>query len=195
MVSVTVLLPCPRADQIPVLELYTATLGHFKEVQSILKVQHKLGTTVDEQQNVVDAAYPTTAPDTMFIQGVLENGAVASLALRTARPGAVADGKGFRWVISGTKGEIEVVTGPGIIQFLPPSSTEIRLLKQGGEVQVVSWESEVDHIASLSSAGPSVARLWEAFAMGDKEGYPTLEDSFKVHELLEKINGEGIWAP
>lgn len=176
---------------LPVLDVYTSVLGHFKDVQSILKVEHKAAKTVDDHNEIVDPAYPTTAPDTMFVQGLLENGGVASLALRSAR--AVVDGKGFRWVISGTKGEIELVTEPGVIQFLPPG-TQVRLMKPGSDAQLVSFEAEAEHISGLSSAGPSVARLWEAFA-NDEAVYPTIEESVKVHELLEKINGRGIWAP
>lgn len=93
--------------------MYTRVLGNFKTVQSVLKVQDKSAKTLDDKYSVVDPTYPVTAPDTIFIQGVLENGGVASLTNRSVR--AAVDDSGFRWIISGTKGEIELTTKPGVI--------------------------------------------------------------------------------
>lgn len=155
-------------------------------------MQHKTAVLVDSDANVVDPCYPTTAPDTMFIQGVLENGAAAFLSLRSVRK-TVAD-VGFRWLISGTDGEIEYTSGPGVVQWLP--NPEIRVRKWGGATETISVDStEQEHVASLGPPSNNIARVWEAFAVGDSEPVATLEQSLVVHQVLEKIIREAIYAP
>ena len=169
-------------------------LGNFEVVQSILKVQDKTALTLDDMHNVVDPAYPVTAPDTMFIQGVLENGGVASIALRSVRTSV--DNCGFRWIITGTKGEIKVTTAPGVLAFLPPGGSHMRLRKWGSEAEVVDYGTdEGDHIRKIPPPGINVARMWEAFAKGEEDGYAAIEESLKTHELLEEIHRDAIWAP
>jgi predicted dehydrogenase len=169
-------------------------LGNFKAVQSVFKVQDKTAKMVDDSYNVVDPAYPVTAPDTVFIQGVLENGGVASLALRSVR--TAVDDSGFRWIISGTKGEIDLTTKPGMIAGLPSGGSQIRVRKWGSEAKVVEFEAdEGEHINKISAQGRNVARVWDAFAKGDRDGYALIEDSLKTHELLEIIHRDAIWAP
>jgi predicted dehydrogenase len=174
--------------------VYTCVLGNFKSVQSVFKVQDKTAKTLDDKYSLVDPAYPVSAPDTMFIQGVLENGGVASLSLRSVR--AAVDDTGFRWIISGTKGEIELTTKPGLIGFLPPGGSQIRVRKWGSAPNVVDFETdESDHIRKISPPGPNVARVWEVFAKGEKDGYASIEESLKTQELLELIHRDAIWAP
>lgn len=169
-------------------------LGNFTAVQSVLKVQDKTAKTLDDKYSVVDPAYLVTAPDTIFIQGLLENGGVASLALRSVR--TAVDDTGFRWIISGNKGEIELTTKPGVIAFLPPGGSQIRVRKWGSEADVVDFETgEGEHVRKISPPGPNVARVWEAFAKGEEDGYASIEESLKTHELLEKIHKDAIWAP
>lgn len=169
-------------------------VGNFEIIQSVLKVQDKLALTVDDKNSVVDPAYPVTAPDTIFIQGVLEKGALASLVLRSVR--TAVDDCGFRWIITGTKGEIELTTKPGVMAFLPPGTSQIRVRKWGSEAYVVDYDTdEGEHISKIPPPGINVARVWEAFAKGDEDGYASIEESLKIHELLEKIHQDAIWAP
>jgi predicted dehydrogenase len=169
-------------------------LGNFKVVQSVLKVQDKTARTVDGNYNVVDPEYPVTAPDTIFIQGILEKGGLASLTLRSIR--TAVDDCGFRWIISGTKGEIELTTKPGVLAFLPPGESQIRVRKWKSDAYVVPYDTdEGEHIRNIPPPGINVARVWEAVAKGDKDGYASIDDSLKTHELLEKIHRDAIWAP
>ena len=50
--------------------------------------------------------HPKTAPDHILVQGELANGALASISFRKARK--PVDALGLRWLITGTKGELEV---------------------------------------------------------------------------------------
>lgn len=167
-------------------------MGDFQHVQSALKVQDKFAKTLDAQNNVVDPAYPTTSPDTMFVQGVLTNGALASVCIRSLRP--AADDTGFRWVISGTKGEIELTSPPGIMTGLP--GVKIRMRNWGTDAEDVSVSQEdPSHIKSVTEPGTNVARTWEAFNEGAEDRFSSISDSVKVHELLEKIIDGAIYAP
>ena len=166
-------------------------LGNFKVVQSALKVQDKTAKTLDDKNGVVDVAYPVTAPDTMFIQGILENGALASLTLRSVR--TTVDDSGFRWIISGTKGEIELTTEPGVIGFLPPGGSQIHVRKWGSEAEVVKFKlDEGEHIRLVPPPGQNVARVWEALAKGEEDGFASIEESVKTQELLELIHQNAI---
>lgn len=168
-------------------------VGNFKTVQSVLKVQDKTAKTLGPDHAVVDPAYPVTSPDTVVLQGVLDNGAVASLSLRSSR--SAVDDTGFRWLISGTKGEIELTTKPGVIQFLPPG-TQIRLRTWGADSRVVDFDvDEEEYIRNVPAPGINVARVWEAFAKGEEDGYTSIEESLPTHELLETIIQKAVWAP
>ncbi len=60
---------------------------------------------VNSKGETVGPAFRKTSPDRILVQGVLESGATASLVFR--KPTASVDEVGFRWVITGTHGEIE----------------------------------------------------------------------------------------
>src|SRR5688572_18588975 len=129
-----------------------------------MKVQDKFSRTLDENNNVVDPAYPTTAPDTMFVQGILGNGALAALTLRSVR--TAVDDTGFRWIVSGTKGEIELTSSPGIMAGLPEARLRIR--KWGSEAEEVGvGDEDPDHVKVVTAPGGNVARVWEAFHKSD----------------------------
>lgn len=160
-----------------------------------MKTQYKTAKILDDTFTVVDAAHPTTVPDTFLVQGTLASGAVASYTLRTAR--ATADGVGYRWLISGTEGELEFTVKEGVLYQGELSSGQFRLRKWGQEkpeeISVVVDDSE--HVASVPETAKNVARLYEAFAKGDEGRYLSVDDSVKLHKLLERVAGEAEWAP
>lgn len=134
---------------------------------------------------IVDPAYHKTAPDHMFVQGVLESGAIASVNYH--RPGQLI-GKNLRWLISGTEGEIEF-TVDGQLQ-MGSSQREIRIKTaqdQEGS-RVVEWEAATPaHVESVQSPGQNTAYLFEAFARGNKD-VPNFEDAVRLHKLLDRIS-------
>lgn len=144
--------------------------------------------------NVVDPAYPTTIPDTMLIQGVLESGALASFSLRSTR--STADAVGYRWLISGTDGELEFTVKEGTLYQSDLSSGTFRLRKWGQEKpEVIPVEvNDSEHIAAVPEEAKNVGRLYEAFARGDTQ-YLSLDASVKVHKLIERVTNDSEWAP
>jgi predicted dehydrogenase len=150
----------------------------------------EFGTTVRltnlEGDKTIDPAYRKTTPDYTFIQGVLNSGAVASVTFRRAKK--TVDNVGLRWLITGTKGEIEVVSPEGF----PPIASEGQTIHvrsyDGAEAELVEFRdgSEPEHV-KVPSPGTNTSRLYEAFAAGNKEDYSSFEDVLETQKLLDKI--------
>ncbi|KKP05588.1 oxidoreductase [Trichoderma harzianum] len=174
------------------LDSFTHILGDLSHVQSILKSQFKTVRVVGTQNETIDLEYEKTAPDHIFVQGLLDNGAVASLSFR--KPGSTAEETGIRWYISGTKGEI-LITGPSWWQML--NKEPVLQMKVGNEpVHVINFQDEAE---SAIQTGPAMAAnltlLYEAFAEGDVSRYATFESAARTHRLLEKIRQAAILDP
>lgn len=176
-----------------VLDTFTYLLGDFVTVQSLLKSHYPTVPILDTSTGIVVKAYPKTAPDHIFLQGELENGALASLAYR--KPGSCVDKTGFRWYISGVEGEILITTDEKAWQS--PSSPSTRSIKvrsgnKEGEAEVINFTPDDDYLASnVPPPGTNTARQYEAFARGGE--IVTFESSLKTHRLLEKIaNSAGL---
>jgi predicted dehydrogenase len=168
-------------------------LGDYKNVQAVFKTHGKTIPLFDATGKVVDPAYKATAPEYILIQGVLESGVAASINLRCTP--ATVNEVGFRWTISGSEGEIEFVSPTGFIQGYLDQS-KVFLKKWQGETKEVNLaRSEPDHVASLPGHAINTARLYEAFATGDEDGYPSIESARKVHHLIERVKKIAVWAP
>ena len=93
----------------------------------------------------------------------------------------------FRWIISGTKGELELTSPPGIMSFPPEFKVRIRRSNADSE-EVVFGGEEPEHISSLPAPAANVGGVWEAFHQGNGERALSIREAVKVHELLEKIS-------
>ncbi|KAH8701022.1 putative oxidoreductase [Talaromyces proteolyticus] len=175
------------------LEPFINTLGEFKDLQAVLKIHGKTAPLFDDTGKVVDPAYKVTAPEYILVQGVLESGAVASINLRCT-PASV-DEEGFRWIISGSEGEIEF-TGPAGSYIQANFKAKVFLRKWKGETEAIDLSrNEQEHVTSIGDLGINTARLYEAFATGNEDGYPSFESTRKVHHLIERIKSVAVWAP
>lgn len=132
---------------------------------------------------LVDPAYPKTTPDHMFVQGVLDSGAIASI--NYSRP-AQPIGKMLRWIISGTEGDIEFTIDGGALQ-VGGGVREIRIKTAKDEeprlVEVAA--SSPDYVEGVAFPGLNTAHLFEAFAQG--KDVPDFEDARRLHKLLDRI--------
>ncbi|KAL6895029.1 hypothetical protein GGI43DRAFT_429147 [Trichoderma evansii] len=175
-----------------ILDTHLNILGDFKDVQSTLKTQNNKTKLVDNQGNTTQENFNITAPDTVLLQGVLESGAVASFTMRTSTD--TVDNTGFRWIISGTKGELELTSDPGIFHW-GPTGLKLKLREFGAEAKEIDFNlGEPEHVSQVSYSGQNVARVYEAFAKGEEDGYATLEAALKVHKALEKAKLNAVWA-
>ncbi|VUC23967.1 unnamed protein product [Clonostachys rosea] len=175
------------------IDTFIHVLGGFHDIQAAFKTSVKSTKLFDDQGNVVDPAYKITAPDIMLLQGVLDGGAVASFNLRTAR--STADDVGYRWVITGTKGEVTFTSGPGFFQ-MGFNGPKILLKNWGGEAEEVSFDAkEAEYYDSMTPLGLNTLRLYEAYAKGETDGYSNIEQTLRTEEVLDKIKKTAIWAP
>lgn len=170
-----------------VLDAFTHVLGDFTSTKSILKNNHPTVPLINPATGeVTNPNYPKNTPDHIFVQGELASGALASISFRkVAKP---VDELGLRWLISGTKGEIEVTMPEGHVQQSPMGRT-IRLRSgKEGEAQVVPWEdtSEGEHITGVPQVGENTARMYEDYATGGN-GLMDFEGATRTHRLLNQI--------
>lgn len=165
-------------------------LGDFDTVKSSLSKQYPVMKLFDlSNGQVTNPAHPRTSPDHIFVQGVLESGAIASINYH--RPGALL-GKPFRWLISGTEGEIEFTLDGALQMGLSGQEIRIKTVHDPKEARVVEWKDEKTpkHVEDVAFPGQNTARVWEAFARGEKEGVADFEDGLRVHRLLDRIARE-----
>ncbi|KAH8124566.1 hypothetical protein FP744_10006351 [Trichoderma asperellum] len=161
-------------------------LGDFATVKASFLTQYPTVKLLDTKTGqIVDPAYPRKAPDHMFVQGVLNNGAIASVNYRR-NPQLV--GKPTRWVITGTEGEIEfTVDGPMLQMGSHPREIRIKTAKEENGARVVAWgEGTPAHVEGVAFPGQNTAYLFEDFAVS-KEGAPDFEDALRLHKLLDRI--------
>ncbi|KAJ4854861.1 oxidoreductase family, NAD-binding rossmann fold domain-containing protein [Trichoderma breve] len=164
---------------------FVHVLGDFASVKSTFAVQQPIVKLISSKTGeVVNPERKRTSPDHIFIQGMLESGAVVSISTRT--PPRPIDGQGFRWLISGAEGEIELATKGRGYQTGSNVRT-LRLVTKDGEVKTIDWEQdEPSHIKNVPPPGANTARLFEAYAL-KKDCYSDFEKAVKLHKLLDRI--------
>lgn len=161
-------------------------LGDFATVKASFATQYPtvklLNTSTGE---IVNPSFPRKAPDHMFVHGVLNNGALASVTYRRS-PHQV--GKPTQWVISGTEGEIELTIESPMLQMGSHKRViRIKTAKDGDEVREIAWEKETKtpaHVEGVAFPGQNTAYLFEDFAQGRA---PDFESALRLHKLLDRI--------
>jgi predicted dehydrogenase len=168
-----------------VLSGFTYVLGELASLKSTFAVQNPLVKLVSGKTGeVVNPDKRRTAPDHIFVQGALESGAMVSISTRT--PPKPIDGQSLRWLITGSEGELELITSGRGFQVGSNPRT-LRLVSKDGEIQRIDWEQdEPIHIKNVAPPGVNTARLFEAYAL-NKDCYADFEKAVKLHKLLDRI--------
>lgn len=138
-------------------------------------------------KTVVHPAWPKTTPDHILVQGTLEKGKVpASISFHVS--GKSTDDVGIRWVITGTKGEVEITSGKDQWQIASSDKTLRVKLYESGEVRDIDFNS-VEHGVASGIPDPAVntALILDAFAKGDTSGFADFAGALKHHQLLDEI--------
>ncbi|KAL6699495.1 hypothetical protein J3F84DRAFT_404543 [Trichoderma pleuroticola] len=145
----------------------------------------------NDLQSVVDIQYPTVklidfTTDHILVNGKLESGAVASLSFRKVTK--TVDGKGLRWLISGTKGELEItIDGPNFQMDI--AKKQLHLVDNSvGVTQDIDFTDaqELAYVKSVPAMGQNTFRLCEKFVAAPTE-VANFDDALKLHQLLDKI--------
>jgi predicted dehydrogenase len=138
---------------------------------------------VNAAANTIIHNHPKTAPDHVFVQGILESGALASLSFRTVN--STIDGVGIRWLISGTEGEIEITTPEMLWQLRVPGWT-LKIKKGKGETKDVEFSIPEENYPG-SFLGINTARLYEAYANQETDKFADFKGGLATHYALQRI--------
>ncbi|KAI0099014.1 oxidoreductase [Nemania sp. FL0031] len=172
------------------LDSFIHILGDFTEVQAIMKPAIDKVAIYSAKGVLVNPGYPKTSADHILVQGILEGGAVASISARKSK--AIVDDASFRWIISGTEGELEVTVPPTNWQFGDPKRT-LKLKIGSGEVQTVDFLSNDQFEGKIPAISTNTARQYLAFAKGDTDGVATFGSALKTHRLIDRIIKAAGW--
>ncbi|KAG0652059.1 Aspirochlorine biosynthesis E [Hyphodiscus hymeniophilus] len=170
------------------LDTFINVLGTFDTLNSLLKTDRKTGILVDAAGDLVDPAYPITSPDHIFVHGTLNSGVSASINFR-AISGKTVSGTGVRWTITGTEGEIEVSSPEVGWQYGMPGQKILMRTGDKDEVEEVDFtdKEEKQYVSAVGLLSKNPARIYEAFAEGEKNKYATFEDAMDVNKVLDGI--------
>ncbi|KAJ3558384.1 hypothetical protein NM688_g959 [Phlebia brevispora] len=162
----------------------TYVLGDFTEVSATGAIQYPTAELVDADGKPTGQTLEKTVHDQIAISGVLQSkgsqpGTFVNIHCRGAIPltGEYAHGRtAFKWIIDGELGTIEVQGRPGDDGLSALSNTEKRVLLNGEEVQSDTVDAD-----RLGGSG----RAWVEFAKGKDGEYWGLEESVRVHRVLD----------
>jgi predicted dehydrogenase len=180
-INLAIVANCSQLD----LDSFTYVLGDFVEVQGLLKSHYQMVPVIDlATGQVVEKAHTKTSPDNVLVQGILKNGATASLALRTSK--SAVDGTKYRWIITGTEGEIEYLVpeaAPYVAKQPLSFKLKLRNAETTEEIKITAGDSPA---AKVPAPGTGIARLYENFATENGE-VVNFGSALKTHQLLERI--------
>ncbi len=144
---------------------------------------------VNSNGEFVGPGHRKTSPEQILVQGILKSGAVVSLAFR--KPKVSIDGVGFRWLITGTEGEIEAIAPEYHFQMEHPDrKLRIRTSSAEKAEEVHFREDSTSDVTDASETRVKVlntANIYNAFVNGDESRYATFESALKTHRLLDEI--------
>ena len=154
-------------------------LGEFRELSAYSEVQEKSIRLKDSDREV-----EATSPDHVMVQGVLENGSLASVFVGSS-PGFVTGG---RLEVYGTEGTL-IATSP---ESLHRGVVTVEYARKGESLNVMEIPSEYRWVPDEIPEGAplNVAQLYRQFSHAISNGEtvsPNFEDAAKRYRLLEAV--------
>ena len=162
-------------------------LGEFEHLNSIFKTENKTIAICNSEGKVIDPAFPKTSPDFIFVHGTLRSGAFASINYRSVK-GKTVSGAGLHWTITGSEGEIEVSAPEFPWQYgMPGSKILLRVGEEKVEEVDIKDPKEELYVSSLNVPSANPARVYEAFANGERGRFASFDDAVETHRVLDAI--------
>ena len=155
-------------------------LGEFRELSARVTTQVKQATVAESGETL-----DVTAPDNVLVSGVLENGAVASVHIKSVP----AHGTGFAFEIHGTEGTL-AVSSDASAQI---GDLALKGARQGDQsLEALAVPDEHHWVPASVPAGPplNMGQLFRRLAEGIRDGTPVSPDfSLAVtrHRMLDAI--------
>jgi len=159
-------------------------LGEFKELSSLVATLRRQVKNTDTGETL-----QMTSPDQVLLNGVLENGTIASVHVK----GGTANGTGLLFEIQGTDGDLIIAPArprPG--SSVQISELSIKGSQQGKPLEEVPIPDSYRWVPSTVPAGPpfNVGQLFVSMAKSIREGTPVapaFDLAAKRHHLLDVI--------
>jgi len=159
-------------------------LSEFREVSSLVATQRRQVKNTETGEIL-----RMTSPDQVMLNGMLEDGAVASVHIK----GGTANGIGFLFEIQGTDGDL--IIGP--LKPRPGSSVQISELalrgaRTGKPLEELAIPENYRWVSATMPTGPAfnVGQLFVRMAEAIREGKPAAPDfklAVKRHHLLDVV--------
>jgi predicted dehydrogenase len=159
-------------------------LSEFREVSSLVATQRRQVKNTETGEIL-----RMTSPDQVMLNGMLEDGAVASVHIK----GGTANGIGFLFEIQGTDGDL--IIGP--LKPRPGSSVQISELalrgaRTGKPLEELAIPENYRWVSATMPTGPAfnVGQLFARMAEAIREGKPAAPDfklAVKRHHLLDVV--------
>ncbi len=155
-------------------------LGEFREISAQVKTQVKQVTIIETGETM-----DVTSPDNVLVSGVLENGAVASVHIKSVP----AHGTGFMFEIHGTQGVL-VVTSDGSAQI---NELTLRGAQRGDkDMEALPIPEKYRWVPAAVPAGPpfNVSQMFQRLAdsiRGASSVGPDFDLAVSRHRLLDTI--------
>src|SRR5260370_28864368 len=130
-----------------------------------------------------------TSPDQVFVSGVLQSGAVASVHVK----GGTANGTGFLFEIHGSEGDLAIVPAdPRQETYIQVSEFTVRGAHAGKPLADLSIPERYRWVPPAVPTGLpfNIAQLYMRMAEGMREGKsvsPDFDVAVKRHQLLDVI--------
>lgn len=164
--------------------IHTALSSEFSSLTAHLHIQRPRVPITDANAQVLETV-TSNVPDLIIVHGTLAS-SQSPVDVRFRRGQPFKGSPGFEWIISGEKGEIKV-SGPGPALQAWDTGFKIELYDFAkDEVRNISWEEEY---SNLPGTARNVARLYDAFATGDRTlySYPDFNDAALRHAEIETL--------
>jgi predicted dehydrogenase len=159
-------------------------LGEFKEVSSLVATQRPQVRDIDTGETL-----QMTSPDQVMVNGILENGALASIHVKGGTPA----GSSFLFEIQGTDGDLTIApTRPRPGSSVQISELSLKGAHRGESVEEFAIPDSYRWVPPAMPAGPpfNVGQLFVRMAEAIRRGKPGAPDfalAVKRHRLLDAI--------
>jgi predicted dehydrogenase len=159
-------------------------LGEFKQLSALVATQRPEVKNVDTGEIL-----RMTSPDQVLVNGVLENGAVASVHVK----GGATNGNGFLFEIHGPDGDLVIApTQPRAASSVQISELAIKGSPRGKALEPLPIPEKYRWVPPTMPAGPplNMGQLFARMAAAIRAGRPAQPDfelAVKRHRLLDVV--------
>ncbi|KAF7980786.1 hypothetical protein HWV62_36853 [Athelia sp. TMB] len=153
-------------------DTFTYLLGDLATVSATTTQHYTSATVVDDDNKPTGKTVNPDAPDQIAFTGLFKSGAISSTIFRAGLPSSKGR-KQFLWEIDGEDGSIRLESDAIGSSFINISNPSLYL------------NGELVDVPQASGPSDNITSAWEAFAQG--EGYATLEDAVRIHQILDAV--------